>query len=118
MKSQVGHSIAADAHAAGVEAAQMAKEGLQDIKLAFVYSSVDYDLAALLAGVREQLPGVPLIGNTSFTGVVCADGYIAGDDGFVGIMVISDPEAVISVAGLPKGTSARETGQDVAHQAM
>lgn len=118
MKANIGHSTLADAKAAGAEAAEMAKTGLDDIKVAFVYSSVVYDLEAMLAGVREQLPDVPLLGNTSFTGVVTADGFISGDDGFVGIMALADPDAAIGVAGLPKGTSARETGQDVAHQAM
>ena len=118
MKANVGHSVAIDAKTAGAEAAAMAKTGLEDVKLAFVYSSVAYDLEALLDGIRGELPGVPLVGNTSFTGVICADGFISGDDGFVGIMALEDADAAISVAGLPKGTSARETGQDVAHQAM
>jgi len=118
MKANVGHSVAADAKTAGAEAAAMAKAGLADIKLAFVYSSVAYDLKAMLEGIREELPGIPLVGNTSFTGVICADGFISGDDGFVGILALDDVEAAIGVAGLPKGTSARETGQDVAHQAM
>lgn len=118
MKAKVGHSVAADAKTAGAEAARMAKEGLDDTKLAFVYGSVVYDLDEMLAGVREELPDVPVIGNTSFTGVVTQDGFIGGDDGFVGVMTLSDPDATIGVAGLPKGSSARETGQDVAHQAM
>lgn len=118
MKANVGHSITADSKLAGNEAANGAKEGLEDIKIAFVYASVEHDLSALLEGAREALPGVPLIGNTSFTGVITADGFIGGDDRFVGIMALADPETTIGIAGLPKGTSARETGQDVAHQAM
>ena len=118
MKANVGHSIAADSRTAGAQAAAMAREGLEDIKLAFVYASVAYDIEAMIKGVQEELPGVPLVGNTSFTGVVCADGFISGDDGFVGIMALADAEAAVGIAGLPKGTSARETGQDVAHQAM
>jgi len=118
MKANVGHSVLSDAKAAGAEAAAKAKVGLEDIKLAFVYSSVAYDLEALLEGARAELPGVPLVGNTSFTGVICADGFISGDDGFVGIMALAGADLAIGVAGLPKGTSARETGQDAAHQAM
>jgi len=118
MKANVGHSVITDAKAAGLEAAAKAKVGLEDVKLAFVYSSVAYDLEALLEGVRAELPGVPLVGNTSFTGVVCADGFIGGDDGFVGIMALAGADVAIGVAGLPKGTSARETGQDAAHQAI
>jgi hypothetical protein len=118
MKANTGHSIAADAKTAGATAAAAAKTNLDNIKLAFVYTSVAYDTEALLAGVSSELPGVPLIGNTTFTGVVCADGYIAGDDGFVGILALADAEATIGVAGSPKGQSARQTGRDVAKQAM
>lgn len=96
----------------------MAKAGLGNGKLAFVYASVAYDLDTMLAGVRAELPGVPVVGNTSFTGVVTADGFISGEDGFVGVMLLADDEAAVGVAGLPKGTSARETGRDVARQAM
>ena len=118
MKVNVGYSSAPDPGVAGGMAAVMAKEGLDDIKLAFVYASVAYDLDAMLAGVRWELPGVALVGNTSFTGVVTADGFIGSDDGFVGIMALADADAAIGVAGLPKGASARATGQDVARQAM
>ena len=118
MKANVGHSVVADARTAGAAAAATAKVGLADVKLAFVYSSVAYDIEALLAGVSAELPAVPLIGNTSFTGVVCADGFITGDDGFVGILALADTDATIGVAGLPKGSSAFQTGQQVASQAM
>ena len=118
MKANVGHSTLADAQAAGAQAAEQAKAGLDDVKVAFVYASVVYDLEAMLAGVRDTLPDVPVVGNTSFTGVITADGFIGSDDGFVGVMALSDPDASIGVAGLPKGKSARETGKDVARQAM
>lgn len=118
MKANIGHSIASDVRAAGKQAAAMAAEGLEDIKLAFVYASIAYDINELIAGVKEQLPEVPLVGNTSFTGVVCADGFISSDDGFVGIMALADADAAIGVSGLPKGASARQTGKDVAVQAL
>ena len=118
MKANVGRSTLADAKAAGAQAAQQASEGLDDVKVAFVYASVTYDLDAMLEGVRQTLPGVPLVGNTSFTGVITPDGFIGSDDGFVGILAVADPDAAIGVAGLPKGASARETGKDVARQAM
>lgn len=118
MKAKTGFSTALDPRAAGSEAAAMAKDGLSDIKLAFVYASVAYDIEAMLDGVQSELPDVPLIGNTSFTGVIGAGGFISGDDGFVGILALSDADAAIGAAGLPKGRTARETGRDVALQAM
>ncbi|MDL2264310.1 FIST C-terminal domain-containing protein [Synergistaceae bacterium OttesenSCG-928-I11] len=118
MKSRVGSSVKADARAAGIEAASRAKEGLSDIKLALVYASVAYDLPAMLDGVKSELPGVPLVGNTSFTGVVTPEGFASGESGFVGVMLLAGDDLVVGVAGLAKSASARETGKQVAREAM
>lgn len=67
----------------GKEASLKAKEGLDSVKLAYVYASSDYELAALLEGVQEELPDVSLIGNTSFSGVITPECYIHEDEGFV-----------------------------------
>ena len=56
MKSATGSSIAADPKAAGKEAAGKIKAGLSDIKVAFAYASVAYDLGQMLAGIGEELP--------------------------------------------------------------
>ena len=118
MKANVGSSTLPDARSAGAQAAQAASAGLDNLKLAFVYASVAYDLDAMLAGVRAELPGVPVVGNTSFTGVITPAGFVTGEDGFVGVLALADPDAAVGVAGLPKGSSARQTGRDVARQAM
>lgn len=118
MKSRVGSSVNADARAAGVEAASRAKEGLTDIKLAFVYASVAYDLKAMLEGVKSELPGVPLVGNTSFTGVVTPEGFIGSDAGFAGVMLLAGSDLTVGVAGLPKTASPREIGKQAALAAM
>ena len=86
--------------------------------MAFVYSGVQYDQKELLDAIAAELPGVPLIGNTSFTGVITQDGFVTGDDGFVGIMAIADPDMKVSVAGMPKEGTARETGKKVAELAL
>ena len=85
LQVRTGNSINPDAAAAGKEIAAQVKENLSDMKMAFVYSGVQYDQKKLLDAVKEELPGVPLIGNTSFTGVITPEGYIAGEDGFAGI---------------------------------
>lgn len=115
---KTGQSIKADAAAAGKEAASLAKEGMNDIKMAFVYSGVQYDQKKLLDSISDEMPGVPLIGNTSFTGVITPEGFISSDDGFVGIMALSDPELRVGVAGMPKEGTARETGHKVAEKAL
>jgi hypothetical protein len=118
MKSGIGSSTAENPQAAGKEAAGKAKKGLSGVKLAFVYASVAYDMDKLLAGIAEELPGVPVLGNTSFTGVVTPDGFITGDKGFVGIMALAGDDITVGAAGKPKGGDARETGRQVAREAI
>ena len=71
---KTGNSINPNAAAAGKEAAAMVKENLTDMKMAFVYSGVQYDQKELLASQAAELPRVPLIGNTSITGDITPDG--------------------------------------------
>ncbi len=115
---KTGSSTKANATEAAKEAAAPAKEALDDMKMAFVYSGVQYDQDELLNALSEELPDIPLIGNTSFTGVITPDGFISSDDGFVGLMALADPDLTVGVAGLPKEGSARETGQKVAQMAL
>lgn len=117
VKCSTGSSTLADAKAAGKEAAIQARNGVDDIKLAFVYASVDYDLSALLAGVAEELPGIPLAGNTSFSGIATPAGFATGDQGFVGIMTVGG-NLEIGVAGAAKDGEPRECGKKLAKQAM
>jgi hypothetical protein len=118
MKGNTGSSIAADPKAAGKEAAEKAKSGLSDNKLAFAYSSVAYDQGEMLKGIAEGLPGVPVLGNTSFTGVITPDGFITGEKGFVGIMALGGSDLTVGVAGKPKSGDARATGREAAKEAM
>ena len=117
LKANVGSSKLADARAAGLEAALAAKGALEDIKVAFVYCSCAYDVAAVMAGVAEALPGVPRLGNTSFTGVIVPDGYVGGDDPFVGVLVLSDPELKVCVAAAERTGCPVELGKKMAEEA-
>jgi hypothetical protein len=118
MNSATGSSTAADAGAAGKEAAKKAKLGLSDIKLVFAYASVAYDLKKMLAGIAEELPGVPVVGNTSFTGVITPEGFITGEKGFVGVLALAGDDLHVGVAAGPKEKGARETGRRIAREAM
>ena len=118
LKCNVGSSTAACAETAGREAAARAKSGLADVKLAFAYASVAYDLEKTLAGIAGELPGVPIVGNTSFTGVVTPDGFVGGEDGFVGVMALSGESLTVGAAGRAKENDARATGRAVALEAM
>jgi hypothetical protein len=118
MKGNTGSSVAADAKAAGKEAAEKAKAGVLDIKVAFVYSSVAYDQDQMLKGVAEGLPGVPVLGNTSFAGIITPDGLAAGEKGFIGIMALGGNDVTVGVAGKPKSGDARATGKEAAKEAI
>jgi hypothetical protein len=118
MKARTGASSSPDPVLAGKEAARKAATGLTDIKLAFVYSGVQYDQASLLSGVAAELGDVPLIGNTSFTGIITPEGFITGDEGFVGILALAGDDLTVGVAGSAKGDDARETGRQVARAAL
>jgi len=115
--AKTGSSVNPNPEAAGREAAQAVKS-LKDIKMAFVYSGVQYDQKKLLGAISSELPGVPLVGNTSFTGVITQEGFISGDDGFVGIMAMGDDKMKVGVAGSPKDGDARSTGRKVAMAAL
>lgn len=98
-KANTGYSTGASAFEAGKEAAAQAVEGLDAPKVAFVYCSCDYNVTAVVDGVKEAIPGVPVLGNTSFTGVIVSDGgYVGGDEPFVGVMVLSSPEMAVGIA--------------------
>jgi hypothetical protein len=118
MKGNTGSSVSADPKAAGKEAAAKAKSGLSDVKVAFAYASVAYNLGEMLNGVSEEMPGVPVLGNTSFTGVITPEGFITGEKGFVGIMTLGGGDFTVGVAGKPKGECARTIGSEVAKEAM
>lgn len=118
LKANVGSCTKADSFISGRNSALKAKEGLDKVKFAFVYSSVVYNQEELLKGIKEALPNVPVIGNTSFTGVITPEGFITGEDGFVGIMALEDEDMTVGVASSVKTGSARETGVIAAKKAL
>ena len=115
---KTGNSIHSDAALAAKEAAASVRGDLSDMKMAFVYSGVQYDQRAFLDAMKKELPGVPLIGNTSFTGVMTPNGFISSEEGFAGIMTLSGDDLTVGVAGAAKEGSARETGRKVAEKAL
>ncbi len=117
-KANTGSSIDGNSKQAGIQAAKKAKEGLDNPNMAYVYASCTYDLEAMLQGISEELPGVPLIGNTSYTGVITPEGFISGEDGFVGIMAVSDPDMAVGIAAIEKDGDPVDMGERAAKLAM
>ena len=95
MKAFNGYSTNPNPIEAGLEAAKMAGNA-KSAKLVFAYTSCDYDVKKVISGL-SQYYSCPIIGNTSFTGVVVPEGYIGGDKPFVGIMVLCDSSMVVGV---------------------
>ena len=117
LKAQTGTSTNGNAALAAKEAVQKVKE-VGNAKMAFVYSGVQYDQKAMLDAIAAELPGVPLVGNTSFTGVITQEGFVSGDEGFVGVMAMGDEDMTVGVYGMAKEGTARETGKKVAEEAL
>ena len=116
LKAFTGVSTNADPVLAGKEAAAAFPK--EDLKAAFVYVSCDYDVPKVISAVGEALPGVPVFGNTSFTGVITNAGYFGGDVPFVGILALQDPELTVGVAGEPKDGCSVCKGKAIAEAAM
>ena len=120
MQSFVATSTAANAADAGKEVAAKVAAGIQGAKVAMAYGSCDYDSAELLAAIAAELPGVPVLGNTSFTGIVTPEGFIGGDTPFVGILALGGDDVTVGTAGAPRDSDEcpRCIGKTLAKQAM
>lgn len=116
MKALTGYSTNKDAFKAGVESAKMAKA--KDAKIVFAYASCDYNLKELLKGIKSEC-SCPVIGNTSFTGVILPEGYVGGNEPFVGIMAISGKDIKVGVGFSARKDfqSARDAGQSAGEKA-
>ena len=84
----------------------------------FLYTSADYPIDEVLRGAVAAAPGVPIVGNTSFTGVVTPAGFAGGAPGFTGALAAGGEELAVAVAGAPIGDDARATGRAVATRAQ
>ena len=100
MKAFNGYSTNPNPLEAGLEAAKMAGNA-KSAKLVFAYTSCDYDVKKVIAGLSQYYK-CPIIGNTSFTGAIVPDGYITGDKGFVAIMTICGADVKAGVACVKK----------------
>ena len=118
MKTLTGYSTLNNAYEAGLEAAKMAGKN-KDAKIVFAYMSCDYKIKDVIKGIKE-IYDCPIIGNTSFTGVIMPQGYVGGDKPFVGIMVLCDANMVVGVGFADrKGyQSARDAGESATKTAF
>ena len=111
----VATSTDTDVVKAAKEVASAAK--VADLKAVFAYTSCEYDVKALISAIGDELK-VPVFGNTSFTGVITADGYIGGDKPFVGILAFADPDMTVGVAAYEKDGCSVGKGKELAKAAL
>ena len=117
-KANIGSSVNCSPKEAGREAAAVAKQGLTEVKVAFLYASCSYDMKEVINGVKEELPETLVLGSTSFTGVITPDGYIGGDTTFVGILALEDSDMSVGIASLEKDGDAFASGKILAKLAQ
>lgn len=120
MKSFVASSTSADPGRAGREVSAKIITGIKEPKIAFAFGSCDYDTPNLLGAIAASLPGVPVVGNTSFTGIITPDGFIGGEKPFIGILALGGDDVVVGTAGASRETAdcPRKIGRELARQAM
>ncbi len=108
LKASVFWSEKADGYKAGKEAAEGALAKLNGkAGLAAAFCTVHYDGTAFVKGIREAIGDVPLMGGTTFNGLLTPGGYLIKETGVGAVLLLSSPEMAFGVGGA-------EIGEDVA----
>jgi len=68
--------------------------------LAILFSTVDYDCQKVVTLAQKKLGGIPLWGGTSSAGIIGPNGFVSGEEGALGIMLISGIQAGVACAEL------------------
>ena len=118
MKSMVGSSVLANSFEAGVETCKNAMKGIKKPKLGLLFTSIKYDQAEVIKGIKSVNNEVKVIGCTSSGAIMTPEGIISSDNGFAGMMLLEDNELLVGIAASERGSDPRETGKKLAIQAM
>jgi len=116
-KANVGYSTNPNSFESGAETIKKALEGLENPKVAIVFSSQEYDQNELINGIRS-VSNVPVIGCTSSEGIITNDGIISVPSGQSGAMVFDDPDMRIGCAIMENDGDPRLTGRKLAIEAI
>ena len=117
LKSKVSHSINPDDFQMGVECGEKIAKELSDVKVSFLYTSVESNINKVIEGVNSKL-NAPLIGCTSSGGVIVPEGIITSEKNFAGMLSLNDPDMVVGVAAHEAGKDPRLVGRKVAIKAV
>lgn len=118
MKANVGYSVDTDSFRSGEETAKKAIAGMNNSKIAMLYTSVDYVQEEVINGAKSVLKDTPIIGCTSSGAVMVPDGIITSDNGFSAMMIMDSDNLNVGVAASEKDGDARETGRKIALEAI
>lgn len=117
LKSKLGYSINENSFVAGQETAMKACVDLPDSKLGFLFTSVKNDIKQVVQGI-QNVTDTPIIGCTSSGAIIVPDGIIYSDNGFAGMLMLSEADMKVGVACHEAGKDARAIGRKVAIQAV
>lgn len=117
LKSKVGYSINPDSFMSGFEAAKESTKDFNNVKLNFLYTSVNNDVKKVVKGVQSA-NDAPIIGCTSSGGIIVPDGYITSENGYSGVLSLNDTNMIVGVACHEAGKDARSIGRKVAIEAV
>ena len=91
LKSSVGYSTSNDYFLAGMDSANDSISKLDEPKVSFLFTSCKSDIKQVVKGIRS-VSDTPIIGCTSSGGIIVPDGVITSDDGFTGLLTLSDEQ--------------------------
>lgn len=116
-KANVGYSIKPNSFESGAETITKALEGLENPKIALVFSAEEYDQNELLKGIRS-VTNIPVIGCTSSEAVITPDGIISSPEGQSAAMVFDDDNIRVGCAILENDGDPRIVGRKLAIEAI
>ena len=117
LKAKVGYSINPDSFIQGLETAKKSTKDLNNIKLSFLYTSCKSDSKKIIKGIQE-VTDTQIIGCTSSSGIIVPDGYVTSENGFAGMLSISDQNLVVGLGCHEAGKDPRIIGRKVAIEAV
>lgn len=117
LKSKVGHSVNPDDFMSGFESTKESTKDFGNVKLNFLYTSVNNDVKKVVKGVQSA-SDAPIIGCTSSGGIIVPEGYISSDEGYAGVLSLNDQNMIVGVACHEAGRDARTIGRKVAIEAV
>ena len=94
LKSKVGHSINPDDFMTGFESTKESTKDLENVKINFLYTSVNNDVKKVVKGVQSA-SNAPIIGCTSSGGIMVPEGYITSENGYAGVLSLNDQNMVV-----------------------